>query len=104
MANYKETSINGTEYQRCYLLKIYNPIDGYKKAVFDENKVITIGDKKVITESYSCEKLFNPTSNISILDPVTGNPTGEQVTHQKLYEILYSLYIQTALERDANNP
>lgn len=35
-----------------------------------------------------------------MLNPETGEPTGATVTHGELYAILYSLYMQTALERD----
>lgn len=104
MANYKESNVSGVEYQRCHQLKIFNPLIGAKAAEFYEEKILTINNTFVVTGSDSCRKVFNPAEVINLLDPATGNPTGETVTHQKLYEILYSLYLQTALERDNPTP
>jgi hypothetical protein len=35
-----------------------------------------------------------------MLNPETGEATGATVTHAELYAILFSLYMQTAVERD----
>jgi len=55
-------------------------------------------------DSGACQTLYVPSAVIEILDPATNNPTGETITQQNLYNILYSLYIATAKARDAANP
>lgn len=115
MANYKEQTLAGTSWVRCNIMSVSNPlpntgpkIPGTNEYIgpiarFLEEKVINIdGIPTVISpESTTCEKRFSPTATITLLNPETNLPTGQTMTHGELYGILYSLYIQTALERDA---
>ncbi len=66
-----------------------------------EEDVISIGDSTIKTSVGTISKVFSPLEEITILNPTTGDPTGTTTTHEELYTILYSLYMQTALERDA---
>jgi hypothetical protein len=48
---------------------------------------------------------FDPARVIPLLNPSTGQPTGDETTYGAVYAILYSAYIAAAQERDArNNP
>lgn len=100
-ANYKEETIDGIVWQRCNSLKIENPLNSAKMVNFSEEKVIKIGDSTIIQPYTSCSKIFNSEETFELLDPVTGAPTGASMSHMELYQALYSLYIKTAMDRDA---
>ena len=107
MSNYKQSNIVGTSWVRCRAVTINNPYpdpnsaESTPKAWFQEQQVVQLPEDKVILNDIGhCLKVFNPETEITLLDPETGAPTGATVTHGYLYQILYSLYLQTALERD----
>lgn len=109
MSNYNENPVSGTSWTRCRTVAVSNPLAGYPdlwgtttEAIFQEETVMILDGKKVGLSSESCSKVFDPVAGtISMADPSTGVLTGETVSHMRLYEILYSLYLQTAKERDA---
>ncbi len=102
--NYKESTVVGTSYVRCNRVQIVNKLNQTPWVVFGEEKVITTEDGSVTlptSGTAECTKLFDPIGgSIALLDPETDTPTGETVSHAKLYQILYSLYLETAQERD----
>lgn len=101
MANYNETTGPGTMWTRCYKIVIENPYLGLtKKAQFFDENVVVINNRIVQSQNRLIQKTFDPSASIQMLDPATNQPTGETVTHQELYNILYSLYIASAVERD----
>ena len=113
--NYKETSLAGTSWVRCRAITITNPLAGTEEldhtgqpigptAHFTEEKVVTMEGADLRIPAGSCSKPFSPTDTITLLDPATGEATGATVTHAALYGILFSLYMQTAVERDVTNP
>lgn len=104
MPDYKESTVAGTSWQRCHTVKINNPYDEQPFIEFLEEKVITLEGQSIKQWIGQCEKPFVPTDTFPLLDPVTNTPTGGTMTHGEFYAILYSLYMQTAQERDAANP
>ena len=110
MANYKETDLAGVSWIRCRTVTIVNPMVGtidigtkqpsVPTAYFQEEKVISIDGSKTLVDIGSCQKKFNPSEVINIRNPDTGELTGNTSSHGDLYKVLYSLYLQTALERD----
>jgi hypothetical protein len=102
MADYKEQIATGKSWQRCHRLVIENPMGSIGKVIMYEERVIDLEGTKVSNQVSFCEKTFDPiTGTITLLNPETNEPTGQVVTHLELYNILYSLYIQTALARDS---
>jgi len=104
MPDYKESTVAGTSYQRCHTVRLNNPYQEQPFIEFLEEKVINL-DGQVLRQGVAglCEKHFNPTDSFHLLDPTTNLPTGTSMTHAEFYAVLYSLYMQTALERDAAN-
>ena len=110
--NYKETNITGTSWTRCRTVTITNPLPdtgeldvmtGIRqgpRAYFQEEEVLAIASGKITSDAGACYKDFDPAATIALLDPASGVPTGATVTHEQFYQILYSLYLQTAVERD----
>lgn len=99
--NYKQTDLEGTSWVRCRAVNITNPLEeGAPVAVFQEEKIVSVGDVNIKVDIGFCAKPFESAALIPLLNPVTGEPTGESTTHAELYKVLFSLYMQTAIERD----
>lgn len=101
MADYKEQSISGNQWQRCRAVTITNPHGGQPMAYFQEEALVVLGADTIQRDVGSCQAAFNPAAEIPLLDPTTLLPTGATTTHAALYQILFSLYMQAATERDA---
>ncbi len=100
-ANYKESTVAGTTWMRCAAITIQNEYQRAPYIQFDEQRVINVGDIGVIQPHGTLRMDFTPAAVIEMIDPATGLPTGETVTQEHAYAVLYSAYIQTALARDA---
>lgn len=111
--NYKETNLVGISWTRCKSITITNPLANDPTprpavqqppkpiALFNEETVTQLSNNSISKQDLGyCSTEFNPTSTIPLIDLDTGLPTGEIITHAKLYTILYSLYMQAALDRD----
>ena len=117
--NYQESNLTGTSWVRCKSVTITNPLPGSpewvqatllnplntvvapQRAYFAEEKIISIDGANSSVTAAGCMKPFDPAATIPMRNPETGALTGETVLQAELYTILYSLYMQTALERDA---
>jgi hypothetical protein len=103
MPNYNQTNIQGTQWQRCHTVKILNPLENPKQIFFEEEIVVSVGEKHFHEWTVGCSKQFESGGSFPLLNPETGVPSGQSMTHQQLYEAIYSLYMQTAGERDASS-
>ena len=102
MSNYKETSVTGSEYVRCKEIVILNPLNGAPSIQYIEEQATVLGADKVITQPIGMvSESFNPDTVIELRNPETNELTGATVTHAEMYQMLYSAYIQVALQRDA---
>ncbi len=100
---YKETNVTGTEYRRAKIVQVSNEYNQTPSVTFIEESVTQLGTK-VIREI--CDTLYAPYESskvIALLNPVTGEPIGQDITQEYLMVILYSLYMQLAKERDVRN-
>lgn len=100
MTNYKESSTTGTKWRRCETVTIRNTLNTVPCILFVEEDVAQIANTVMHNHVGVLVKEFSPTNTIQLLDPSSGEPTGDTLSHGELYTILYSLYIQTARERD----
>lgn len=102
--DYKASTISGTSWQRTYQIVILNPAIGTPSVIYNEETAIAIGDKIITTPcgnlAVSCADM---TEEIPLLNPETGEETGETMTIGQLYQAIYSHYITKAMERDNNN-
>ena len=101
MADYKESTVSGTSWQRTNQIVIVNPSGGTPTVIYNEETAINLGDKTITTP---CGNLSVPcpdmTEEIPLLNPETGEPTGQVMTVGALYQAIYSHYITKAQERD----
>lgn len=99
---YQEQTATGTTWVRCKSLTIDNSLTSAPTANFQETRVTEVNGK--FSEQYvsGLVKAFDPVNGvIPLRNPETGELIGTTATHADLYVILYSLYMQTALARDA---
>jgi len=104
MADYKESTVSGTSWQRTNQIVIINPSGGTPTVIYNEETAINLGDRTITTP---CGNLSVPcpdmAEEIPLLDPTTGNSTGQVMTMGQLYQAIYSHYINKATERDNAN-
>lgn len=103
MSNYNEGTITGSKWTRCSSIHIINKYGKIPHIIFGEEDLVDIGEPDPIIKNKGSEihADFDQLNGIiPILDPSTGLPTGATVSHVELYTILYSLYMQKAVERD----
>jgi hypothetical protein len=110
--NYNQSDITGTTWTRCRQVQINNPLPGKgpidlvtnlpigPNCIFFEETALQTQTEILTFDSGACQKKYIPSEMIVLLDPATNQPTGELVSEEKLYQILYSLYIATAMARD----
>lgn len=101
MSDYKETQVTGKKWQRCNVVHIDNPHQAQPTVTFAEQKVAEVDGATFQTQLGQIVLPFDPASVIELRNPVTGELTGQTTTLADVYVALYSLYSQSALERDA---
>lgn len=101
MADYKESTVSGTKWQRASRVVIENPFGGTPHVSFVEEEVVNFGDKQITNPCANLIVQFDPAAEIALVDPATGTPTGKVMSHADLYAALHSLYMQEAVKRDA---
>lgn len=99
-ADYKATIVTGKTWYRAYRVVIMNPYMGDATIGFDEEKVTEILGVVKSEPSTTLSTLVDPTAVVPILDPITGQATGETMTHYAVYCMLYSLYRMLGQARD----
>lgn len=102
MADYNESTIAGTKWQRCWNVQIFNRLDTTPIIVFMEEVVASLGNGEFMSKEVNdrLATLFDPNAVVPVYDPTTLQPTGATFTHAQLYGMLFSAYIDAAKKRD----
>lgn len=101
MPDYKEATVAGHRWQRCHQIVIDNRRAATPAMRFDEETVVALeGSAEVRTPAGALTVDFDPARTIPLRDPQTGELTGETTTYGAAYALLYSAYLDAALERD----
>lgn len=107
--NYAEENVSGTSFIRCKRVEVHNPYVGTKSITFTEEKVIDLNGKKIRqpfgnanNEVFEALTIENASSEFNILNPAD-NSVISTMSYQEVYNILYSLYLHLANERDARD-
>jgi len=104
MANYKESSVSGTQYTRCKRIILEAPKGGTPSASFIEEDVIPTSNGEVRVQSgVLSEAMTNPNEVFDLKNPVDDSVIG-QATYAQVYAMIYSLHRYVAGKRDAANP
>lgn len=103
MPDYKQTTINGTSWQRAWRVECENPLQGQRQITFHEEQVLNAGNQQIRTPVGSLRVQLtadNALTSFPLLDPDTGAQLGT-ATYAQVYRMLHSLYMHSAAERDA---
>lgn len=101
MPDYKETSVTGTQWQRCNCVHIDNPHNAQPMVTFAEEEVVALQGNSFTKPSTQIVFPFNPDDVVQLRNPQDGVLTGNSMTAAEIYVAIYSFYIQKAYERDA---
>lgn len=99
--NYRETTVAGTEYLRCRSVHIINEKDRVPVVAFGQELVTILPGRTVFEGAGELRVDFDPNKTINVINPLTGEPTGQSMTYGEVYAVLYSAWLQEAQARDA---
>lgn len=103
MPNYKQEELVGNKWLRCHSIFIENAYDGRKYVKFHEEEVLVLPNTDPFFQStITLITEYNPNSVIQVINPYTLQPTGNTFTHNDLYLMLFSAYMDAALKRDSD--
>lgn len=101
MSNYTESTVTGHAWRRCNQIVIDNRRGSTPTVRFDEETVVALeGAAEVRAPAGVLTIDFDPSREIPLRDPQTGEPTGAVMTYAEAYAVMYSAYLDAALERD----
>ena len=104
MADYRESSVEGTSWTRAFLIEVNNPVDGISAITFHEEQAIRVPNLPVLTQRSGQVVNAFTQENAATLFPVYDADTGDpisQTQYRQVRNILYSLYLHIAQQRDA---
>ena len=101
MADYRETDVSGTQWQRCCAVHIQNPYGQTPQITLQEEQLTTVNGQLFQKGAGGINITFDPNEVINLLNPATGEALGTTMTHGQMYTALWSLYIAKADARDA---
>jgi hypothetical protein len=100
MANYRESNISGTAWTRARRVIINHPVEGGSTIHFQEEQAIQTPAGVTTIPADVVVDTFDPARDIALLDPTTGQPTGQTLSEAVVYLALYSKYMALAQARD----
>lgn len=103
MPNYLESNVAGNKYVRCNAIHVMNVLNGAKMITLSEEQVIILDDDIITKPSNQIVKELTPNNantSFDVLNP-EDNSVVSSMTYEEVYAVLYSLYLHSALERDA---
>lgn len=87
----------GESYMRCYQIVIDNRLGQPPEVVYSQERVIADHGGAVSRHpTGTLRHHYDPAATIPVINPETGEPTGESVTQQQLMVLVYSAYINAA--------
>lgn len=101
---YRQEAAAATKWRRGSGVIIFNPLGAPASIFFQEEDVVQLPGSTLITKVDNdglMNQQFVAGGTFPVRNPETGELTGQTATHEQLYALLYSLYMQTALARDA---
>jgi hypothetical protein len=102
MANYKETSVTGSYYQRAYQVVINNPLGGVPNITFFEEEVMTLADGRQLKNNVAgCLANFQHGATFPLINPLDDTSLGAMGSHDQVQVLLYSLYKALRAQADA---
>lgn len=104
MSKYIEQQINAQAYQRCKKITIYNPYNETPTVQFEEEQIFKRPDGSALKENLSTitKIVSNYGETFPVYNPVTQAKTGQMGSVAQLYALIWSVYMNEAVQRDAH--
>jgi hypothetical protein len=100
---YKEAQVSGNTWVRSNRVTIDNPMEGTPTIVFNEEMIYDIGGAIVRGPVSVLDKqltIDNAFTEFQVLDTETNEEVGQVATYFQVRQLLHSLYVHLAKERD----
>lgn len=101
MPDYKESAVAGVRWHRFRRITIDNPRAGIPTVTCAEEQVLSAGGVEHRQDVGAMAFRFDPAAVFPVLDPETGEPTGQIATGAQVYALIYSYVMAEAARRDA---
>lgn len=100
---YKPEVGSANSWLRCNHIEANNGYGQIPSIRFDEERRVVLADGQSFGQpTRSITAAFtDPSVELPLYDPTTGQLTGQSLTDGTVYAVLYSLYMRTALQADA---
>jgi hypothetical protein len=100
MADYKESQVSGTQWQRCNAIHIQNTYGQLPSITMQEEQITIVGDQTFQRSVGGLNIAFDPSEEIQLLNPADGSPLGASMTQAQIHVAIWSLYMAKAAARD----
>lgn len=106
MADYKETTVSGTAWQRAQMIIISNHLGQVPSVTYQEEEIVALDTGNIQRPLGSLGYQIDPLGEIELVDTETLLPTGETIPVALVHQALFSDYVNRAKARDeaANAP
>lgn len=101
MPDYKESAVAGVQWHRFRRITIDNPRLGVPTVTCLEEQVLSVDGVEQRRDVGSLAFRFDPAAEFPVLDPETGEPTGQTATGALVYALIYGYVMVEAAKRDA---
>jgi hypothetical protein len=94
--------ISGESFTRCPQIVVDNRLGTAPTVTFHQERVIGLADGATTKAPMQPVVMaFDPTAEIPIINPETGEHTGQTMTQAEVYAAVYSAYLATVAPPDA---
>jgi len=101
MSDYKASTVSGSRWWRAQRVIVENPYGRTPYVSYAEQEIVLIDSSdKVVRDVGMLSTEFDPDQEFPILNPETGEATGETAKMRDVYVLLHSHYIFAAKQRD----
>jgi hypothetical protein len=103
MANYKEQSEAGQSWQRAHHVAINNRFGELPVVTFAEETAAILSGAGFFAKPAGAitKQIANFGESFPLINPLTGEPTGQSMSYFEMQQAIYSAYIYEAAKRDA---
>ena len=99
--NYKQKEVTATTYHRFSRVIVENPLNGFITLNCLEQSVAQDADGNTKTSDVgNLYFTFDPAMEYDLLDPTTGEPTGEKFHAAQIQQMMFSVIMAEAIKRD----
>lgn len=86
------TTLNTTRTLRCGYVECHNPEGGIPSITYHLSEVVDLGGGRKASAPFGrlTAEMTDPTAEFALLDPATGQPTGQNASTGALFALLFS--------------